>query len=161
MPIIPNNTSSSDYVYDPTTGQSVVTSTTWQVSFWLFDLTRPHYVLYTDGTPPLSINYSPSAMQINDSVNAVNGTVTLTTGWTHFVITNVAGVVTMTQDGTALSTNVATLIPTVFGASNITLFRGGAIAYDLRIKDGTADVAAWTYYRNDVLNGGDITSFPA
>lgn len=153
--------SSSNYLVDSSSYNTVGTSTTWQCSYWIYDATQNHYVLYSPYvglTLPVNILHRNGGVQVNDGILHADATaLTPTPGaWSHMLITDNTGTISVKQDVVAVPVS-GSINATAAIAGNVTLFRGGATVFDLRIKDGTADSTAWDYYRQDILtNNGNI-----
>jgi hypothetical protein len=145
--------SSANYLTLINSGLNVpVTSTTWQIGFWVLSVNTRHYVLQSNGTPSIGVVVNAGGLTLLDGQGGgVATTLTAGTGWSFVLITYTAGAVVVMQDN-VLCVNTANTINAsiVFGNKTILLLQGGGSIADLRIKDGTASAAAWTYYFGDV-----------
>jgi hypothetical protein len=153
--------SPANAIYYPHGYNTPVTSPFWQVSYWIFDVSAYHYILKTDGTPPINISHNNSMLVVTDGTNFCNFNLTGSGVWSNILIEHdPTGTITAWQDGTALTVASGGPISgsVIFGNSNVTLMHGGATVADLRIKDGTADSTTWGYYLNDINtnNGNNV-----
>ena len=150
---------SPNYLYCPKNSNMPLTSHFWQIAFWVYDVSRTHYVFYNDDvTAKTAVMLYSNKIQLQTGASSYEEAILTGSGvWSHIriMVTSPSGTVSILQDDIALSVS-GNLSYSVFGNSNMCLLRGGGTIADLRIKNGAADAAAWTYYLGNIPGGGDI-----
>jgi hypothetical protein len=119
----------------------------WMVSAWLPDSTGPYDIIKTgDATAAWSAN--------RITVSTARWDRTAST-WSHVLIAKAAdGTCACYVDGTAQTPVGSAVVATTLAIGTTATVTDSTLA-DLRVIDGTYTASVWSYYRSDVLAGGD------